>query len=209
MRRAEWPYIRKRRQKAGLLSDEHGMEETAEPTEDLTGLALSGGGIRSATFALGVLQALAGEDLLKRFDYLSTVSGGGYIGSSLTWFINQTAPNGARDADAGRAGVENAASSPPPVFGVGPSGSEKPLPYGTVDPRKETDEHPTPPERALLRYLRQHGNYLIPGEGITLTSGIVVVLRGMVLNLLVWLPIVTGIMLALSPFRPFCRGIKP
>src|SRR4051812_5101251 len=65
------------------------------------GLTLSGGGIRSATFSLGVLQALAkasapplvdgaaGESaaktpLLKIFDYLSTVSGGGYIGSFFT-----------------------------------------------------------------------------------------------------------------------------
>lgn len=44
------------------------------------GLALSGGGIRSATFSLGVLQALARKRLLQRFDYLSTVSGGSYIG---------------------------------------------------------------------------------------------------------------------------------
>ena len=51
----------------------------------LTGLALSGGGIRSATFALGVTQAFAAKDLMRRFDYLSTVSGGGYLGSSLTW----------------------------------------------------------------------------------------------------------------------------
>ena len=47
------------------------------------GLALSGGGIRSATFSLGVLQALATCRLLTSFDYLSTVSGGGYIGSWL------------------------------------------------------------------------------------------------------------------------------
>ena len=44
---------------------------------DLLGVALSGGGIRSATFNLGVLQALAQFGLLKRIDYLSTVSGGG------------------------------------------------------------------------------------------------------------------------------------
>jgi hypothetical protein len=31
-----------------------------------------------------VLQALNHRDLIKRIDYLSTVSGGGYIGSSLT-----------------------------------------------------------------------------------------------------------------------------
>ncbi|MEP6790006.1 MAG: patatin-like phospholipase family protein [Ramlibacter sp.] len=47
------------------------------------GLALSGGGIRSATFCFGLLRALAGQKLLSRFDYLSTVSGGGYIGSAL------------------------------------------------------------------------------------------------------------------------------
>ena len=49
--------------------------------ETLAALALSGGGIRSATFCLGVLQALARRSLLQRFDFLSTVSGGGYIGS--------------------------------------------------------------------------------------------------------------------------------
>lgn len=52
----------------------------------LTGLAISGGGIRSASFALGVLQGLFRGKLLDRIDYLSTVSGGGYIGSALTWF---------------------------------------------------------------------------------------------------------------------------
>ena len=46
-------------------------------------LCLSGGGIRSAAFSLGVLQALARHGLLGRFHYLSTVSGGGYIGGWL------------------------------------------------------------------------------------------------------------------------------
>ncbi len=54
-----------------------------------TALCLSGGGIRSATFALGVLQGLARHSLLKQFDYLSTVSGGGYIGSWLTAWIHR------------------------------------------------------------------------------------------------------------------------
>ncbi len=47
------------------------------------GLAFSGGGIRSATFNLGVLQGLAEKRLLRYVDYLSTVSGGGYIGAWL------------------------------------------------------------------------------------------------------------------------------
>jgi hypothetical protein len=54
-----------------------------------TALCLSGGGIRSATFGLGVLQGLARRSILKRFDYLSTVSGGGYIGSWLTAWIHR------------------------------------------------------------------------------------------------------------------------
>src|SRR5438067_2354907 len=51
-------------------------------------LCLSGGGIRSATFALGILQGLAHHNLLNNFHYLSTVSGGGYIGSWLSSWIS-------------------------------------------------------------------------------------------------------------------------
>src|SRR5271157_2486847 len=58
--------------------------------ESLIGLSFSGGGIRSATFNLGVLQALAKARLLRNFDYISTVSGGGYIGSWLMgWMHHQ------------------------------------------------------------------------------------------------------------------------
>jgi Patatin-like phospholipase len=53
------------------------------------GLALSGGGIRSATFNLGILQALADLGLLQRLHYLSTVSGGGYIGAWLDQWIRR------------------------------------------------------------------------------------------------------------------------
>lgn len=52
-------------------------------------LCLSGGGIRSATFNLGALQGLARYGLLEKFDYLSTVSGGGYIGSWLSAWIHR------------------------------------------------------------------------------------------------------------------------
>jgi hypothetical protein len=56
---------------------------------NLHGLCLSGGGIRSATFSLGVLQKLAEKNELARFDYLSTVSGGGYIGTWLACWIKR------------------------------------------------------------------------------------------------------------------------
>ena len=57
---------------------------------NLVGLCYSGGGIRSATFNLGVLQGLAKLDLLKQFDYLSSVSGGGYIHQWLAAWIQRT-----------------------------------------------------------------------------------------------------------------------
>jgi MFS family permease len=58
---------------------------------EATGLAISGGGIRSATFALGILVALSKRNLLFQFDYLSTVSGGGFVGSFLTTFLSGSA----------------------------------------------------------------------------------------------------------------------
>ena len=64
--------------------------------EKQAALCISGGGIRSATFALGVLQGLARCGLLGKFHYLSTVSGGGYIGGWLTAWIHR-AKNGLSD----------------------------------------------------------------------------------------------------------------
>ncbi len=55
-----------------------------DPGAVTAGLALSGGGIRSATLGLGVLEGLRDMKLLPRFDYLSSVSGGGYIMGWLT-----------------------------------------------------------------------------------------------------------------------------
>jgi len=69
--------------------------------DDRWALCLSGGGIRSAAFALGILQRIAALDVtskrkdeapgsaLKQFEFLSTVSGGGYIGSWLSAWLFQ------------------------------------------------------------------------------------------------------------------------
>ncbi|HET9360647.1 MAG TPA: hypothetical protein VFO58_12930 [Vicinamibacterales bacterium] len=54
---------------------------------DRLGLALSGGGIRSATFNLGLLQSLARLGILRHVHYLSTVSGGGYVGGFWTAWL--------------------------------------------------------------------------------------------------------------------------
>jgi predicted acylesterase/phospholipase RssA len=69
------------REKHKAFEDEYSSKVSrAAHGAGLVGLAFSGGGIRSATFNLGVLQGFAKLGLLPMFDYLSTVSGGGYIG---------------------------------------------------------------------------------------------------------------------------------
>jgi len=160
-----------------------------EDNKGITGLALSGGGIRSATFSLGVMQALARQNKLAKFDYLSTVSGGGYIGSAITWLLNK------KDKDNNF------------VFGVNNSN----FPFGTEDPRpekfnleqektsskqKKTAEKKdqTPPEKntnsniqsLLLNFVRQRANYLNPDEGISILALLGAVLRSSLLNLIVW-----------------------
>lgn len=69
------------------------------PNRPLMGLAFSGGGIRSATFNLGITQALAELRLLRQFDYLSCVSGGGYIGGWLSAFIHLKCNGRVEDAE--------------------------------------------------------------------------------------------------------------
>ena len=63
-----------------------------QEAHDAVGLAFSGGGIRSATFCLGVTQVLAKRNLLQDVDFLSTVSGGGYTGSFLTVRLGTNSP---------------------------------------------------------------------------------------------------------------------
>lgn len=82
------------------------------------GLALSGGGIRSATFNLGLLQALAQAGRLKDIDYLSTVSGGGYIGAFLGRLYHRAAAeaSGASAADTARNVEQVLASDGAPIL---------------------------------------------------------------------------------------------
>jgi hypothetical protein len=101
LRTAELACIKRRREHARC--DDYSPvdpEVTAAASEatpvdlppDTVGLALSGGGIRSATFCLGILQALASKRLLRRIDFLSTVSGGGYIGAFLGGLVQRHDP---------------------------------------------------------------------------------------------------------------------
>ena len=106
--------------------------------DNLIGLAFSGGGIRSATFNLGILQALAERGLLHKFDYLSTVSGGGYIGSWLAALTRRLT----KELKCSFDGVEQALSSH----------------------KYQIDRRPEP---SALHWLRLYSNYLTPHTGVT------------------------------------------
>ena len=84
------------------------------------GVSFSGGGIRSATFNLGVAQGLAEQDLWPQVDYLSTVSGGGYIG---TWLhgVVRSKHDGAANTGGGAATTPSAA-----VFRVESDAADRP-----------------------------------------------------------------------------------
>jgi len=76
--------IVERRRNVGFVGKE-------DPRKTLVGLTLSGGGIRSASFNLGLLQAFYQHGLLRFVDYMSTVSGGGYIGAYLSSQVSKLA----------------------------------------------------------------------------------------------------------------------
>ncbi|MDZ7925151.1 MAG: hypothetical protein U5M23_14110 [Marinagarivorans sp.] len=153
---AEKAYIEKNRTRAGIDGDNY------------CGLAISGGGIRSSSFALGVIQALVRANILKKMDYLSTSSGGGYLGASLTWFLRQGLDNG--DA----AGVD------PKNFPLG--APNKPL---------------TDPQNTALDYIRQHGNYLAPSKSLSPISLIAVIMRTSLVSLLAYFTLLSTLMLIL------------
>src|SRR3954469_3536394 len=119
-------------------------EKLPEAHEDnLIGLAFSGGGIRSATFNLGILQALAQDQLLRKFDYLSTVSGGGYIGSWLAAFTKRR--------------------TDPPKDATWARGSFADVEEALTPSKYEPDQRAEPP---VVHSLRLYSNYLTPRVGL-------------------------------------------
>ncbi|TPK63575.1 hypothetical protein FJ546_12620 [Mesorhizobium sp. B2-4-19] len=133
---------------------------------NLTGVALSGGGVRSASYCLGVLQAL--ESLsppgharpLDAVDYLSTVSGGGYIGTSVV---------------------------------VGMMQGDHSFPF-----ESRLDEEETPE----TQHLRDFSNFLAPAGARDYLVSISLVMRGLLVNALIVLPVLlllAAITVAINP----------
>jgi len=145
---------------------------------NLSALSLSGGGIRSATFSLGVIEGLAqgsidgaGEPtkLLQEIDYLSTVSGGGYIGGWFSSWVNRK-----DDPKADRSGVAEVIKS---------------LNQGRLG---RFDR-----EAAPVSFLREFSNYLNPRLGVTSADTWALIanyVRNVLLNWVVLLPLIASVL---------------
>jgi hypothetical protein len=150
----------------------------------LAGLAFSGGGIRSATFCIGILQGLAGLKLLRFFDVLSTVSGGGYAGGWLAaWMAREGNPvNVEKQLSVSR--IEQARARRIPREGAGG------LPEQLV-----VDDEPEP-----IRHLRQYSSYLNPRPGlfsIDTWALLAIYSRNVLINLLLIWPVLMALVLVL------------
>ncbi len=167
------PFVDVQVAESRVIAQQRANRGITEPDKPLVGLALSGGGIRSASFALGVLQALARRDglhvdHLRDIDYLSTVSGGGYIGASLTWFNFLQ-----RDV--------------PP--------KDRQFPFGAkYDAHR--DQCATGVSVDNAAFIRQHGEYMTPAKRFTSVSLIAVALRNIVLCFSVYFALVAALTLA-------------
>lgn len=129
-----------------------------------TGLALSGGGIRSASFGLGALQALHTKCGIEGIDYLSTVSGGGYIGCSLT-----AATQKSTEADTAQDVGQDLVQEAKDIF-----------PF--INPNNYDDTE-------SVRHIRDYSNYLAPHGALDLVTALGLIGRGLVANVLILLPI--------------------
>jgi hypothetical protein len=141
----------------------HGLEEKNKNSA----ICFSGGGVRSATFCLGALQALAEKRWLDGFHYMSSVSGGGYIASWLSSWIAREDGDTAKVLDQ-----------------IAPA-------------RKKPKDRPAAPEPLQVRRLRAYSNYLSPvhGMSIDLITLIATFMRNLALHWLVLLPLLGAIVM--------------
>ncbi len=144
------------------------MAPTTE--SDVVGLAFSGGGIRSAAVCLGVLQALHAGQVFSKVDYLSTVSGGGYTGCSLTAALEWSGRElEQRKREGGEAG-----------------GLDSARPDFPFTSRLAEDETPA------LQHIRDYSNYLFPHGASDLLSNASIYVRGLVANAVLVTPFLLG-----------------
>jgi hypothetical protein len=199
VRAAELEYIRRRRQ-----PPDGPAPDVATVSDSLVGLAMSGGGIRSATTNLGVLQALSRMGLLPLVDYVCTVSGGGYMGACLASLLSiRTLPAGPGPHPPGNASQYRYGHRSNLMFGTdwlrfpfnpemrraGAAGPSACAPAATDSLGKQ-----------IVAHLRTHGSFLIARRGVFKRDALRAVghvLTGTVYHLLATLVILAAISLAL------------
>lgn len=151
----------------------------------MVGLALSGGGVRSATFNLGMLQALAAAGKLKAFDYLSTVSGGGYTGGWWSAWLARKARDGKPD------------DIFPPVEDIESERDDRRAQMESTGDRKGVDR-PQIKDSAInasedpIHHLRLFSNVMTPRKGLLSSDtwrAIAVIGRNIALTWMILLPI--------------------
>ena len=151
-----------------------------------TALCFSGGGIRSATFGLGVLQGLAGRGLLPEFDYLSTVSGGGYLGGWFSAWLKREADKLKGERAAGGGDEREQARE---------DGKQ-----ATENIQRALNFPPAPklqPEPEPVRHLRSYSNYMSPKLGLLSADTwtlVAIYFRNLFLNWLVLIPLILGVL---------------
>ena len=115
--------------------------------------------------------------MLRRFDYISSVSGGGYLAGALQWWWC----NKPREDNAG---------NDQPRFGMGKAD----FPYGPARISYDGDEASvTKRARSNLEFLRAHSSYLTPGNGLTSWSMLAVLVRTTIISLFIWIPVLAGL----------------
>ena len=145
------------------------------------GFGLSGGGIRSATFCLGIFQSLAKSGLLKNIDYLSTVSGGGFFAS----FYGRMFAH--KDVD----GFDDISKILSP-------NEETRLEF---PPDQKNDKQIRSWKTGVFRWLRENGRYLAPNGSGDLLIGITVFLRNWMTIQLICSASILGILFAAQIVR--------
>lgn len=169
---------------------------------NLVGLAFSGGGIRSATFNLGVLQALAKLDVLRHCDYLSTVSGGGYIGAWFSAWMRREAH--ARASQPVPAQTQQQANQTRSAVHT----------HDLMRQRLSPVHSPNPLDSRIrpIRYLREFSNYLTPQMGFfsadTWTM-VAIYFRNMLLNWLVLVPLIAAVLMVPRFLFALTRPLLP
>ncbi len=176
---------------------------------ELTALCFSGGGIRSATFGLGIVQALARNNTLKKFDYLSTVSGGGYLGSWLSaWTLREKIMNAAPVSTKAAIEQEEIAGSDviegeSPQVDLPDMESRHARRVGIENVQKKINGCPIDgsgpnPEPKQLQHLREYSNYMSPRTGLLSADTwtlIAIYLRNLFLNLTIFLPLIAAVLM--------------